>query len=144
MMSSSLHVAGATALAAIVANMAPALGSEPAASAWQDVISQQLQAFHDRDSDMAVHLSVAAVHASFGDPRQFIVALAHSGYAPLLDSRSHTFGLFSHRPDGSVLQEVKLVGGDQMIYEAIYSMRLEDGTWRVSEVGRLEKLGVAV
>ena len=63
------------------------------------------------------------------------MSIVTSGYAPIMESTSHSFGEFRVTDDLGVVQQVKLVGKAQEIYDAIYQLREEEeGVWRVQGV----------
>lgn len=116
----------------------------PNATDWQDVIAAQIQAFRDHDAPKALSFAGDAFHQRFADPQAFFDAIMQSGYAPIMQSASQSFGSYQMLDDAHVLQEVKLTGTDQIVYEAIYQMVKEAGGWRVSgvELAKTQSLGV--
>ncbi|HHY51432.1 MAG TPA: DUF4864 domain-containing protein, partial [Alphaproteobacteria bacterium] len=86
----------------------------PAASMpWQDVITGQIQAFRDHDADVAFSYAGAAFQVSFPSAEAFFDAIVNSGYAPIMESTSHSFGPFQRVGETGVIQQVRLVGKDQ-------------------------------
>jgi hypothetical protein len=130
------------ALAAAV----PASGQgEPAPpTPWQQVISSQIQAFRDGDAPAAFSYAGAAFQATFPSAEVFFSAIVGSGYAPIMESVSHSFG--AHRILGArgVIQEVRLIGKDQERYGAIYQLTEEEAGWRVQGVQLFKQPGLAV
>ena len=127
------------ALTAIVLGlfMAPALGEDLAAAPetpWQDVITSQIQAFRDHDAPAALSYAGKGFQATFPSPEAFFVSIISSGYAPIMESSSHSFGEFTLVGDTSVAQEVRLLGKDQKFYEALYLLAKEETGWRVQGV----------
>lgn len=116
----------------------------PNAADWQDVITAQIQAFRDHDAPKALSFAGEAFHQRFTDPQEFFDAIMQSGYTPIVQSTSQSFGSYQMLDDAHVLQEVKLTGTDQTVYEAIYQMAKEDGGWRVYgvELAKTQALGV--
>jgi len=107
---------------------------------WQDVISSQIQAFRDHDAPAALSFAGQGFQATFPSPESFFVTIMSSGYAPIMESRSHTFGSFQIIGDKSVAQLVKLLDKDQKFFEAVYLMTEEAAGWRVQGV-QLAKTG---
>lgn len=101
---------------------------------WQDVITSQIQAFRDHDAPAALSYAGRGFQATFPSPEAFFVSIISSGYAPIMESSSHSFGEFTMVGDTSVAQEVKLVGQDQKFYEALYLLTREETGWRVQGV----------
>lgn len=101
---------------------------------WQDVITSQIQAFRDHDAPAALSYAGRGFQVTFPSPEAFFVSIISSGYAPIMESSSHSFGEFTMVGDTSVAQEVKLVGQDQKFYEALYLLTREETGWRVQGV----------
>jgi len=111
------------------------------ATPWQDVITSQIQAFRDHDAPAAFSYAGAGFQTSFPDAITFFNAIVTSGYAPIMESVSHSFGQFQMIGEDGVIQEVKLVGNDQAIYEAIYQLTEEPAGWRVQGVQLMKRAG---
>ncbi|HEY9010426.1 MAG TPA: DUF4864 domain-containing protein [Devosia sp.] len=111
---------------------------------WQLVITSQVQAFRDRDAAEAMRYAAAAFHTRFATPEEFFIVIMGSGYAPIMDSRSHSFGAFRMIDENTVAQQVRFSGGDQKVYEAIYVLGREEAGWRVQgvQLARTAALGV--
>ena len=133
----------AGAPAAAQTDGAPA-GEEVAASPWQDVISSQIQAFRDRDAPTAFSFAGAGFQVTFQNAEVFFEAIVNSGYAPIMESRSHSFGGFQRFGASGVIQEVRLVGKDLELYTAIYQLTEEEVGWRVQGVQLVRQAGVAI
>jgi hypothetical protein len=116
----------------------------PAATPWQDVITSQIQAFRDHDAPAALSYAGMGFQATFPTPEAFFVAIISSGYAPIMESRSHSFGEFRMVGDTSVAQQVRFVGTNQDLYEAIYMLTEEEKGWRVQGVQLLKQPGFGI
>lgn len=106
----------------------------PAEEEWQLVITSQVQAFRDRDAAEAMSYAAAPFHTRFSTPEEFFIVIMGSGYAPIMDSRSHSFGEFQMIDEKTVAQQVRFSGGDQKVYEAVYVLGREAAGWRVQGV----------
>ena len=113
------------------------------AAPWQGAITGQIEAFRDADGAGALEFASAGFRVRFADPQMFYEAILASGYEPLINSRSHTFGEFERTAE-SVFQVVLLVGPDQGLYEAIYQMIEEPEGWRVEGVALRREQGVGI
>lgn len=111
-----------------------AMGQDEQPAAWQDVITSQIQAFRDHDAPAALSYAGRGFQATFPSPEAFFISIMSSGYAPIMESRSHTFGDFTMVGEVSVAQEVSLVGKDQKLYRALYLLAKEESGWRVQGV----------
>ena len=119
-------------LVALLLIIVPSIGQEtPVApdaveTPWQDVISSQIQAFRDRDAPGAFN------------------TIMGSGYSPIMESTSHSFGEFQMVGTNGVIQEVRFIGGNQELYGALYQLTEEQGGWRVQGVQLFREQGVAI
>jgi len=121
---------------------APATPDAAAIAEWQGVIHNQVQAFRDHDGAAALSYAAAPFHEQFKDPTDFMVAILNAGYAPIMDSRSESFGSYEMMAADIVDQTVKFVGNDQSLYEAIYRLQKEAAGWRVQSVLMVKKADV--
>ena len=129
----------------LVMLMQPAQAQQsPGVEPWQAVITSQIEAFRLRDASGAFQYAAAGFHTTFPSAEAFFVAIVASGYAPIVESRSHAFGTFQVLADKSVLQQVKLVGNDQTLYEAFYQLAEEPEGWRVRAVQLIKQPGMGI
>jgi hypothetical protein len=120
-------------------------GAEGAAiEPWQSVITSQIEAFRAKDAPGAFQYAGAAFQNVFPSAEAFFSAIVGSGYAPIMESRSHSFGKFQKIGEGAVLQQVKLVGNDLSLYEAFYMLAEEANGWRVQGVQLAKQAGVGI
>lgn len=141
----TIGISGAAGLFAIMAAWPvtaqdAATGGEP----WQAVITSQIEAFRAKDAPGAFQYAASAFHAGFPTAEAFFIAIIGSGYGPIMDSRSHSFGTHEMLAETVVLQEVKFVGNDQSLYAAYYQLTEETAGWRVSGVQLLKQPGLAI
>ena len=112
--------------------------------AWQIAITGQVEAFRGHDAAVAFGFAAQPFHVRFSSAEEFFLAIVSSGYAPIMESKAHSFGEHQLiRPD-LVQQLVTFVGTDQKLYEAIYELVLEPEGWRVTGVQLVQAPGVAV
>jgi hypothetical protein len=111
---------------------------------WQSVITSQIEAFRAKDAAGAFQYAGAGFQVTFPTAEAFFSAIVGSGYAPIMESRSHSFGAFEKMGDKAVVQEVKLVGNDQSLYEAFYQLAEEENGWRVQGVSLLKQAGIGI
>lgn len=113
---------------------------------WQATVTGQVEAFRAADGETALTFAAEAFRTQFeGRPDVFLAAIAASGYAAIVESRSHSFGEFNKVSDTQVLQEVNFVGPDQSLYSALYELADEPGEgWRVQGVALKREAGVAI
>ena len=113
---------------------------------WQASVTGQIKAFRAGDGATALTFAGEGFRTQFeGQPDAFYAAIAASGYAAIVESRSHSFGEFNKVSETSVLQVVKFVGPDQSLYEAMYQLSNEpDAGWRVIGVVLRKQAGIAI
>jgi len=133
------------ALALLLALLSPS-AAQDTAPPWQAVVSGQIEAFRAQDGAAALALAGSGFRLQFaGQPEAFYAAILASGYQPVVQSRSHTFGDFTRLSDSVVAQVVRLVGPDQGLYEALYQLQDEAGLgWRVVGVVLRKEEGVGI
>ena len=124
----------------------PAWADDPAPSAteWQAVIAGQIQAFRNHDAPGAYSFAGDEFHKAYADPKDFFIAIIQSGYTPIMESTSQTFGEFQLLGTDKVLQEVKLTGTDHSTFEAVYQLSKDAEGWRVHGVQLTKTPGLGV
>jgi hypothetical protein len=115
---------------------------DPAAAEWQAVISGQVEAFRRHDASGALSFAGASFRRDFPDPAAFEQTIRNWGYAPIMESRSHSFGPYQQVSDAVVLQAVRFTGPDSVLYEAIYQLNKEPEGWRVNGVQLVRTTGM--
>jgi hypothetical protein len=128
----------------LFSGLARAEDASPAPVAWQAVIAGQIQAFRLHDAPGALKFAGASFHETYPDPEDFFRAIIGMGYAPIMESRSQSFGPYRLVTPNLVLQEVELTGNDMTIYEALYQLVLEPEGWRVYGVQFTKTTGIGV
>jgi len=111
---------------------------------WQDIITGQIEAFRAKDASGAFQYAAAPFQTAFPSAEAFFGAIIGSGYAPIMESSSHSFGEFTRLDEKSVAQVVRLTGKDLSRFEAVYIMTEEQGGWRVSGVQLAKTPGISV
>ena len=134
-------------LSAVLMFGTSARADDPAVSPteWQAVIAGQIQAFRMHDAAAALSFAGDEFKKTYTDhPEAFVAAIVASGYGPIVESRSQSFGDFRLIAPDQVVQEVKFTGNDQAIYEAFYVLGKESGAWRVHGVQLQKTPGMGV
>ena len=102
------------------------------ATPWQATVTGQIEALQSGEAEIALGLASAVFRETYTDPQRFLADVKRSGYGPIVEARSHSFGAYEKTESGVVLQVVKLVGPDLDLYEAVYQLLDEPGQgWRV-------------
>ena len=110
---------------------APTTGDE---AAWQQVISAQIEAFRSGDAPGAFSYAAAGFQLSFPDAETFYAVILGTGYAPIAQSSSHSFGRSEMVGETQVMQIVRLVGAEDGRFDALYQLVKEPEGWRVQGV----------
>ncbi len=132
-------------LAMMGVSFAQSSPSESAVPApWQASVTGQIEAFRHGDSAAALEFAAVAFRGIYDDPDRFYQDVMRSGYGPIVNSRSHSFGKFAKVSETLVLQVVRLVGPDQGLYEAMYQVGNEGGEWRIVGVALKREAGVGI
>jgi hypothetical protein len=110
--------------------------STPALSAaeWkaiQRVIADQRAALIDGNADKAFGYATEGIQRQFGDAATFM-SMVRASYTALLDARYVEF-LEGAVIDGLVVQPLRLIGADNTVRVALYTLEKQDnGRWRIS------------
>jgi len=99
-------------------------------TAIKRVVSQQLAALRAGDGDRAFSYASPGIRAQFDDARSFM-AMVRAAYAPLLDAR-HTEFLEGAVVDGLIVQPLRLIGRDNRVLVALYTVEKQKGSWRIT------------
>lgn len=101
-------------------------------TAFQTIITGQLEAFRADDGARAYSYAAPMIRRTFPTPDTFM-AMVQKGYPPVYRPRSYRFGETGLNASGSPIQRVTIEGPDGITYEAIYTMEQQpDGTWRIN------------
>ncbi|MGO8915997.1 MAG: DUF4864 domain-containing protein [Stellaceae bacterium] len=102
-------------------------------AAIRGVIQRQIAAFAKDDAATAFSFASPALQRQFGSPENFM-RMVETGYRAVYHPRSVEFGA-ARRGDGTVVQEVDVIGPDGLGVRAFYLMEQErDGSWRINGV----------
>lgn len=102
------------------------------ATPWQETVKGQIEALQSGNAEIALGLASSGFRETYTDPERFLADVTRSGYGPIVEARSFSFGSYEKTASGVVLQVVKLVGPDLALYEAVYQLTDEAGQgWRV-------------
>ncbi len=101
-------------------------------SAFQSVISGQIDAFRADDGPRAYGYAAPMIRQIFPNPDVFM-NMVRQGYQPVYRPQSFKFGDAGLSASGRPIQKVTVVGPDGITYEAIYTMeRQPDGSWQIN------------
>lgn len=123
---------------------APAQQMPGEEAAWQAVVGGQIAAFRSRDAEAAFGFAGSGFQERYPSADLFFVVIMGSGYAPIMESRSHRFGRFVKLSETEVVQEVQLLAPDQSIFTAAYQLRMEEAGWRVQGVALRREVSLTI
>ena len=115
---------------------------DPAAVEWQAVITGQVEAFRAHDGPAALSFAGTFFQQNFADPNAFLAQIDAWGYGAIMESRSHSFGPYQQVNPDVVLQAVRFIGPDSVLYEAVYQLNHEETGWRIGGVQLLKTSGM--
>jgi hypothetical protein len=98
--------------------------------AIRKVITQQLAALRAGDAARALDYASPGIRAQFGDAQTFL-AMVRGAYAALLVARYTEF-LEGAVIDGIIIQPLRLIGPDNTVQVALYTLDKLPGGWRIS------------
>ncbi|MEP7241714.1 MAG: DUF4864 domain-containing protein [Devosia sp.] len=127
-------------MAPTVSTASPA--SDATAGEWQAIIHNQVQAFREHNAATALSFAAQSFKDKYADPEAFYGFIMGSGYSAIAQSRSESFGPFDILQADEVLQDVKFIGADLSLYEAIYQLWREGEGWRVMGVQLVKTPGI--
>jgi hypothetical protein len=133
------------AVAMLQAGMAMPALAQLNSNPWRQVVADQIQALHERDGTEALLYVVEDYRRQFaGRGDAFLETVVKSGFRPIVEARSHSFGDCVRINDYTVVQVVHFVGPNQRLYEAEYQLMDEPGEgWRIEGVTLQLKPGIA-
>jgi len=99
--------------------------------AIQRVIAEQRNALIDGNATKAFGYATDGIKHQFGDADTFM-SMVRTGYAPLLTARYVEF-LEGAVIDGLVIQPLRLIGADNTVSVALYTLeKQKNGRWRIA------------
>ena len=107
---------------------------------FQQIISDQIDAFREDDAAAAFSFAAPGVQQKFNNPQTFIT-MVKRGYLPVYRPQQFTFGTISDEL-GHPTQRVSVIGPDGTLWIALYGMQKQpDGSWRIGGVALIKPPG---
>lgn len=124
----------AIVLTAFLGFSAPSFGGEAEQTAAQQIIRNQIEAFKSGNNAEAYSYASPTIKGFFPDVAIF-TDMVKRGYAPVYAPKSYDFGRVKENPDGSIAQELNVIGPDGKSWTALYSLKqMPDGSWKINAV----------
>jgi ketosteroid isomerase-like protein len=118
--------------------LAPVKAETADQSAFQAVISGQLEAFKKDDGQTAYSFAAPIVKGIFPSAEIFM-GMVKRGYEPIYKNTKYVFGDLATDTLGRPAQHVIITASDGKRYEAVYAMQQQpDGTWKIAGVQMVE------
>ena len=130
-----LHVLKAVAFALSLAFVStPAFSGEAEQAQAQQIIRSQLEAFKGGRDAEAYSYASPTIKGFFPDVAIFM-DMVKRGYPQVYAPQSYEFGRVKENPDGSLAQELNLIGPDGKSWTALYALKqMPDGSWKINAV----------
>ena len=107
-------------------------------TAFQAVITSQLEAFKNDDGKAAFSYAAPFIQGKFQNPENFM-AMVKKGYGSIYKNTKYSFGQVVIDPTGRPIQHVILTAPDGSRHEASYALQQQqDGSWRIAGVQMIE------
>ena len=118
--------------------LAPASAENADQSAFQAVISGQLEAFKKDDGPAAYSFAAPIVKGIFPNAETFM-GMVKRGYEPIYKNTKYSFGDLATDSLGRPAQHVIITATNGKRYEAVYAMQQQpDGSWKIAGVQMVE------
>ncbi len=118
--------------------LAPAQAENADQSAFQAVISGQLEAFKKDDGQAAYSFAAPIVKGIFPSAEIFM-GMVKRGYEPIYKNTKYVFGDLATDSLGRPAQHVIITATNGKRYEAVYAMQQQpDGSWKIAGVQMVE------
>ena len=118
--------------------LAPARAETADQSAFQAVISGQLEAFKKDDGQAAYSFAAPIVKGIFPSAEIFM-GMVKRGYEPIYKNTKYVFSDLKTDSLGRPAQHVIITASDGKRYEAVYAMQQQpDGSWKIAGVQMVE------
>ena len=102
--------------------------------AAQQVIQNQIEAFKGGRDAEAYSYAAPTIKGYYPDVAIFM-DMVRRGYPQVYAPQSYDFGRVKENPDGTIAQEVKVIGPDGKSWTALYSLKqMPDGSWKINAV----------
>lgn len=111
-----------------------AYSGEADQSAARTVIQNQIEAFKGGRDAEAYSYAAPTIKGYFPDVSTFM-DMVKRGYPQVYAPQSYDFGRVKEAADGTIAQELNVIGPDGKSWKALYSLkRQSDGSWKINAV----------
>ena len=99
-------------------------------SKTQDIIESQIQAFKNKNAELAYSFASPMIKLKFNDPQEFM-SMVKSFYEPVYNPKQYYF-IDSKYFEGSIYHQLQIISQSNMSYLATYSLIKDENEWKIS------------
>ena len=99
-------------------------------SITQDIIESQIQAFQNKNAELAYSFASPMIKLRFNNPQEFM-SMVKSFYEPVYNPKQYYF-INSKYFEGSIYHQLQIISQSNMSYLATYSLIKDENEWKIS------------
>ena len=96
----------------------------------QDIIENQIQAFQNKNAELAYSFASPMIKLRFNNPQEFM-SMVKSFYEPVYNPKQYYF-INSKYFEGSIYHQLQIISQSNMSYLATYSLIKDENEWKIS------------
>ena len=96
----------------------------------QDIIESQIQAFQNKNAELAYSFASPMIKLRFNNPQEFMT-MVKSFYEPVYNPKQYYF-INSKYFEGSIYHQLQIISQSNMSYLATYSLIKDENEWKIS------------
>ena len=96
----------------------------------QDIIESQIQAFQNKNAELAYSFASPMIKLRFNNPQEFM-SMVKSFYEPVYNPKQYYF-INSKYFEGSIYHQLQIISQSNMSYLATYSLIRDENEWKIS------------
>ena len=96
----------------------------------QDIIESQIQAFQNKNAELAYSFASPMIKLRFNNPQEFM-SMVKSFYEPVYNPKQYYF-IKSKYFEGSIYHQLQIISQSNMSYLATYSLIKDENEWKIS------------
>ena len=96
----------------------------------QDIIESQIQAFQNKNAELAYSFASPMIKLRFNNPQEFM-SMVKSYYEPVYNPKQYYF-IDSKYFEGSIYHQLQIISQSNISYLATYSLIKNENEWKIS------------
>ena len=96
----------------------------------QDIIESQIQAFQNKNAELAYSFASPMIKLRFNNPQEFM-SMVKSFYEPVYNPKQYYF-INTKYFEGSIYHQLQIISQSNMSYLATYSLIRDENEWKIS------------